>query len=160
MNKSEQKRLDELHRKRLRALKFQGMSGKTINGNARAVRRIAAWFDCYPHRLEHERWAVRVFPGPGRFIPHQRSPQRTPASVSGRGWPGSRSGTSQCHRPRELRSLVSCARPTPVHKTRRDPIPRRPHPPAQFLMLTNRNHPTDSLAFLNCGCRCVFNWPC
>ena len=42
MNKSEQNRFDELYRKHLRALKLQGMSGKTIDGYARAVRRISA----------------------------------------------------------------------------------------------------------------------
>ena len=52
MNKSEQKRFDELCRKHLRALKLQGMSRKTIERYARAVRRISAWFDCCPDRLE------------------------------------------------------------------------------------------------------------
>ncbi len=57
MNKSEQKRLDELYRKHLRALKFQGMSDKTIDAYSRAVRRIAAWIDCCPDRLESEQLA-------------------------------------------------------------------------------------------------------
>jgi len=57
MNKSEQKRFDELYRKHLRALNLQGMSGKTIDGYPRAVRRIAAWFDCCPDRLKPEQLA-------------------------------------------------------------------------------------------------------
>jgi integrase len=57
MNKSEQKRFDELYRKHLRALKLQGMSDKTIDGYARAVRRISAGFDCCPDRLEPEQLA-------------------------------------------------------------------------------------------------------
>jgi hypothetical protein len=40
MNKSEQRRFDELYRKHLRALKLQGMSGKTIEAYSRAVRRV------------------------------------------------------------------------------------------------------------------------
>ena len=43
MNKSEQKRFDELYHKHLRALKLQGMSDKTIDAYSRAVRRISAW---------------------------------------------------------------------------------------------------------------------
>jgi integrase len=57
MNKSEQKRFDELYRKHLRALKLQGMSDKTIDAYSRAVRRISAWFDCCPDRLEPEQLA-------------------------------------------------------------------------------------------------------
>jgi len=54
MNEFEQKRFDELYRKHLRALKLQGMSGKTIEAYSRAVRRISAWFDCCPDRLDAE----------------------------------------------------------------------------------------------------------
>jgi len=57
MNKSEQKRFDELYRKHLRALKLQGMSDKTIDAYSRALRRIATWFDCCPDRLEPEQLA-------------------------------------------------------------------------------------------------------
>lgn len=57
MNKSEQRRFDELYRKHLRALKLQGMSDKTIEAYSRAVRRISAWFDCCPDRLEPEQLA-------------------------------------------------------------------------------------------------------
>jgi integrase len=57
MNKSEQKRFDELYHKHLRALKLQGMSDKTIDAYSRAVRRISAWFDCCPDRLEPEQLA-------------------------------------------------------------------------------------------------------
>jgi len=57
MNKSEQKRFDELYRKHLRALKLQGMSVKTIDAYSRAVRRIADWSDCCPDRLNSEQLA-------------------------------------------------------------------------------------------------------
>jgi len=57
MNKSEQKRFDELYRKHLRALKLQGMSAKTIDAYSRALRRILAWFDCCPDRLAPEQLA-------------------------------------------------------------------------------------------------------
>jgi site-specific recombinase XerD len=57
MNKSEQKHFDELYYKHLRALKLQGMSDKTIDAYSRAVRRISAWFDCCPDRLEPEQLA-------------------------------------------------------------------------------------------------------
>lgn len=57
MNKSEQKRFDELYREHLRALKLQGMSDNTIDAYSRAVRRISAWFDCCPDRLEPEQLA-------------------------------------------------------------------------------------------------------
>ncbi len=57
MNPSEQKRFDELYRKHLRALKLQGMSDKTIDAYSRAVRRVAAWFDGCPDRLEPEQLA-------------------------------------------------------------------------------------------------------
>ncbi len=52
MDPSEQKRFDELYRKHLRVLKLQGMSDKTIDADLRTVRRIAAWFDYGPGRLE------------------------------------------------------------------------------------------------------------
>ena len=60
MNKSERKRFDDLYRKHLRALKLQGMSDKTIDAYSRAVRRIAAWFDCCPDRLEREQLATII----------------------------------------------------------------------------------------------------
>ena len=57
MNKSEQKRFDELYRKHLRALKLQGKSDKTIDAYARSLRRLSAWSDCCPDRLEPEQLA-------------------------------------------------------------------------------------------------------
>ncbi len=57
MKKSEQKRFDELYLKHLLALKLQGMSDRTIEAYTRAVRRISAWFDCCPDRLEPEQLA-------------------------------------------------------------------------------------------------------
>lgn len=57
MTQSDQKRFDELYQKHLRALKLQGMSDKTIDAYSRAVRRVAAWADCCPDRLETEQLA-------------------------------------------------------------------------------------------------------
>ena len=57
MNEFEQARFDELYRKHLRTLKLRGKADKTIEAYARAVRRIAAWFDCCPDRLEPEQLA-------------------------------------------------------------------------------------------------------
>lgn len=57
MNTSEQKRFDGLYRKHLRALKLQGMSDKTIDAYSRAVRRLSAWIDGCPDRLEPEQLA-------------------------------------------------------------------------------------------------------
>jgi hypothetical protein len=48
---SEQARFDTLYRKLLTALKLQGMRDKTIDGYARAVRRLADRFDGCPDRL-------------------------------------------------------------------------------------------------------------
>jgi len=48
MNKSKQKRFDELYRKHLRALKLQGMSDKSIDAYARAGERIATWCQATP----------------------------------------------------------------------------------------------------------------
>lgn len=57
MTKSEQARFDALYAKHLRALKLQGKSQKTIDAYARAVRRIAAWFDCCPDALDPDELA-------------------------------------------------------------------------------------------------------
>lgn len=54
MNAIEQNRFDTLYRRHLRALTLQGMSDKTIDGYARAVRRVAQHFDCSPDRLTGE----------------------------------------------------------------------------------------------------------
>jgi integrase len=51
MKDSEQTRFDNQYQRHLRALKLQGMSDKTIEAYARAVRRIAHYFDCCPGRL-------------------------------------------------------------------------------------------------------------
>ncbi|MCP5319401.1 MAG: hypothetical protein H7A12_00975 [Pseudomonadales bacterium] len=42
---------DALYAKHLRALKLQGKAPKTIDGYARALRRVAAHFDRCPDRL-------------------------------------------------------------------------------------------------------------
>ena len=122
MNKSEQKRYDELYRKHLRALKFRGMSDKTIDSYSRAVRRIAAWFDCCPNRLEREQWAVRVFPRAGCFIPRQRRPRAGQFALAGAVCQKAVVEHPGVMGSRKSRSFVSCARPARVHETRHDPI--------------------------------------
>jgi len=57
MNASEQNRFDELYQYHLRALKLQGLSDKTIDVYARAVRRVAAYFDCCPDHLSTDQLA-------------------------------------------------------------------------------------------------------
>ncbi len=51
MNHDEQERFDRLYGEHLQALKLQGKRGKTIDGYARAVRRIAGYFDRCPDDL-------------------------------------------------------------------------------------------------------------
>ena len=51
MDSSKQIRFDALYAKHLRALKLQGKAPKTIDGYARALRRVAAHFDRCPDRL-------------------------------------------------------------------------------------------------------------
>jgi len=51
MNKVQKKRFDILYQKHLKALKRQGKAQATINGYARAVRRIGEYFDRCPDRL-------------------------------------------------------------------------------------------------------------
>ena len=57
MNASEQSRFNELYEHHLRALKLQGLSNKTIDVYARAVRRVAAYFDCCPDHLSTDQLA-------------------------------------------------------------------------------------------------------
>jgi integrase len=52
INQHEQERFDGLYSKHLQALKLQGKREKTIDGYARALRRIAGYFDCCPDSLE------------------------------------------------------------------------------------------------------------
>jgi integrase/recombinase XerD len=54
MKPTEQKRFDQLYQRHLRALKLQGMSASTIDVYARAVRRVAAHYDCCPDQLTTE----------------------------------------------------------------------------------------------------------
>ena len=54
MEHNEQIRFDELYKRHLRALKLQGLSDKTIDVYARAVRRIAQHYDCCPDQLTTE----------------------------------------------------------------------------------------------------------
>lgn len=58
MNASEQIRFDKLYKRHLRALKLRGLSDKTIDVYARAVRRIAQYYDCCPDRLTTEQLEV------------------------------------------------------------------------------------------------------
>jgi site-specific recombinase XerD len=51
MEKTEQKRFNELYSRHLRLLKLQGKSKKTIDAYSRAVRRITEYFDCCPDQL-------------------------------------------------------------------------------------------------------------
>jgi len=54
MNPVERNRFNELYQRHLRLLKLQGKSQKTIDGYARAVRRIVEHFDCCPDQLTLE----------------------------------------------------------------------------------------------------------
>jgi integrase len=54
MKPKQQGRFDALYQRHLRALKLQGLSDKTIDVYARAVRRVAHAFDCCPDRLTTE----------------------------------------------------------------------------------------------------------
>ncbi len=58
MKQSEQTRFNDQYQRHLRALKLQGMSDKTIDSYARAVRRIAKYFDCCPDQLITEQLKV------------------------------------------------------------------------------------------------------
>ena len=54
MNKAEQSRFNRLYKRHLKALKLQGLSDSTIDVYARAVRRIAQYYDHCPDRLSIE----------------------------------------------------------------------------------------------------------
>ena len=58
MEPAEKARFDTLYQAHLRALKLRGMSASTIDVYARAVRRVAAHFDCCPDRLSVEQLEV------------------------------------------------------------------------------------------------------
>lgn len=51
MERLEQERFDQLYEQHLQALKLQGKRGKTVDGYARAVRRVAGFFDRCPDNL-------------------------------------------------------------------------------------------------------------
>ena len=57
MNPSEQNRYNDLYQQHLRALKLQGMSAKTIDAYARALRRIAEYYNRCPDHLSIEQLA-------------------------------------------------------------------------------------------------------
>ncbi len=54
MEANEQQRFDTLYAQHLRALKLRGYSASTIDVYARAVRRLADYFDCVPDQLSIE----------------------------------------------------------------------------------------------------------
>lgn len=54
MNTKEQAHFDQLYQRHLRTLKLRGMSDKTIDSYARAVRRVSKHFDCSPDHLSTE----------------------------------------------------------------------------------------------------------
>lgn len=54
MNKSQQVKFESLYRKHLSALKRQGKADKTIDVYARAVRRVAQFWDCCPDKLTQD----------------------------------------------------------------------------------------------------------
>jgi integrase/recombinase XerD len=54
MTVTEQARFDKLYNLHLRTLKLRGMSNKTIDSYARAVRRVSSHFDCCPDKLTTE----------------------------------------------------------------------------------------------------------
>jgi hypothetical protein len=58
MNSADQTRFDGLYRRHLRALKLQGMSESTMDVYARAVRRVAHYYDCCPDQLTTEQLKV------------------------------------------------------------------------------------------------------
>ena len=57
MEPSEQSRYNRLYQQHLRALKLQGLSHKTIDSYARALRRVATYFDRCPDHLGIEQLA-------------------------------------------------------------------------------------------------------
>ena len=58
MEAAEKERFDALYQRHLRALKLQGLSESTMESYARAVRRVAEYFDCCPDRLTTEQLEV------------------------------------------------------------------------------------------------------
>jgi integrase len=54
MKPTEQKHLDRLYQRHLRALKLRGLSQRTIDAYSRAVRRLATHYDCCPDQLTVE----------------------------------------------------------------------------------------------------------
>jgi integrase len=58
MNVEEQSRFDALYQNHVRALKLRGLSDKTIDVYARAVRRVTQRYDCCPDQLTREQLEV------------------------------------------------------------------------------------------------------
>jgi len=52
MHHTQQKKFDALYTKLMKALKRQGMSDSTIDVYSRAIRRLSAYFDCCPDKLD------------------------------------------------------------------------------------------------------------
>jgi len=58
MEPTEQKRFDALYEQHLRGLKLHGYSASTIDVYARAVRRLATYYDCVPDQLSVEQLEI------------------------------------------------------------------------------------------------------
>ena len=58
MDPTEKARFDFLYQQHLRALKRRGLSDRTMDVYARAVRRLAEYYDSGPDQLTLEQWEV------------------------------------------------------------------------------------------------------
>jgi integrase/recombinase XerD len=58
MKPAEQRRFERLYQRHLRALKLRGFSKSTIDAYARAVRRVASYYECCPDQLTVEQLEV------------------------------------------------------------------------------------------------------
>ena len=81
MKRNEEIRFDKLYKRHLRALKLQGLSDKTIDVYARAVRRVAQYYDCCPDRLTTRAYAAEL----RTRLPHNDQAQLRTSRVAG--WP-------------------------------------------------------------------------
>ena len=92
MDALEQSRFDALYAQHLRALKPQGKAAATVDGYARAVRRVAAYFDRCPDQLSAEDYktyfASRIDDRPWSLVKIERCRlQFFHRHVRGREWP-------------------------------------------------------------------------
>ena len=92
MDALEQSRFDALYAQYLRALKLQGKAAAAVDGYARAVRRVAAYFDRCPDQLSAEDYktcfASRIDDRPWSLVKIERCGlQFFHRHVLGREWP-------------------------------------------------------------------------